>query len=91
MTLPVGAKTICEAAAALAALLAAGFWFAAARCPVAKYAPSAYGDISKAVKPLNDKIQLGATLNGWAATCAAISALFQALALLIGIIWHWLK
>ena len=72
---------------ALAALYAAYSWQAASKKPVAKYAGTGYGGVSKDM-PINDEIQLGANLNARAATWAAVSAFFQALALLIGIAWR---
>jgi hypothetical protein len=78
------AKAICEGAAALAALVAAFYWLAAARQPVALYAPIRH-DGGASNLPINKNIQRGAKLNAAAATWAAVSALFQGLALLIGI------
>jgi hypothetical protein len=69
-------------ASGAAAIVAALFWRAAARYPVAKFAPSVYGDTSEELKPLNEKIQRGADLNAKAATWAAIAAALQGMALL---------
>jgi len=69
-------------ASGAAAIVAALFWRAAALCPVAKFAPAAYGDMAEELRPLNDKIQRGADLNAKAATWAAIAAALQAAALL---------
>ena len=72
--------------AVIAALVAAIAWYAAAGYPVAKIIPAYYSVTSEDMKPFNDKVQRGATLNGRAATWAAISALFQAFGLLVDLI-----
>jgi hypothetical protein len=81
------ARTVCEGAAAVAAIIAAISWRAAARRPVALYAGTGYGGSSPNVA-INEEIQRGAALNARAATWAAVSALSQGLALLIGIAWR---
>jgi hypothetical protein len=81
------AKGFCEGVAAIAAIVAAISWRSAARKPVAKYAGTGYGGVSPNL-PINEEIERGAALNARAATWAAVSAFFQASALLIGIAWH---
>jgi hypothetical protein len=82
------AKAIWEGAAAVAAIIAAVFWRAASKQPVAKYAPAYYDVSANDLAPANDQIQRGAALNARAALWAAVAALFQGMALLIGIVWR---
>ena len=80
-------KAACEGAAALAAIVAAISWRAASHKPVAKYAGTGYGGVSPDM-PINKEIERGAELNARAATWTAISALFQALALIVPLVSH---
>lgn len=77
-------KTVLEGAAAATAITAAAYWRAAAGKPVAGY-PAGMGYDVASPPPINLEIQKGAALNAKAATWASISALFQALALVVGI------
>jgi hypothetical protein len=81
------AKIVREGIAAIAALAAAVSWVVAARHPVAKYASTGYGGVSPDM-PINKEIARGAAWNARAATWAAISPLFQALALLVPHLWR---
>ena len=74
---------------AAAAILAAMFWMAASRHPVAGYASAAYGDQTAALKPINAKIQRGAQLNARAAHAAAWSAGLQGIGLVIPLMAHY--
>jgi hypothetical protein len=66
-----------------AAIIAALFWMAAARQPVAEYVSAGYGDQTEALKPINTRIKRGAQLNSRAAFAAAAAAFLQAWASLI--------
>jgi hypothetical protein len=68
---------------AAAAIVAAMFWMAAARQPVAEYVSAEYGDQAEALKPINTRIRRGGQLNSRAAFAAAVAAFLQGLALLI--------
>jgi hypothetical protein len=72
---------ICEFVAAIAALSAAGFWFAAARAPVPSYGPQPMGSNDPATNAhyaeIKRKIRLGAIFNRIAAALTGLSALAQ--------------
>jgi hypothetical protein len=76
-------KAVLEALSGIAALTAAYYWRAASKQPVATHDPPHYDVTYEMLAPLNKQIQLGAKLNGRAATWAAIAAIFQAFALLV--------
>jgi hypothetical protein len=89
------AKFVCEGAAAIAALVAAHAWRAAASKPAANPGPGFYasGDPNdstmQAVLTAGQAIDRGAALNRRAAMWAGISAFFQAWALLVPYFWNW--
>lgn len=69
--------------AAGAAFVAAISWYQAARHPVALLIPAHYDITHMDLEPANEQIRRGAKLNGRAASWAAVSAIFQVLALLV--------
>jgi hypothetical protein len=83
------AKAACEFAAAVAALLAAGFWFWAASHPVEVPLGTPWGDSPQAMQMKKDapKILRGASLNRIAAAFTGVSALFQFLVWLVPHLW----
>ena len=88
------AKTACECIAAIFALLAAAFWFAAACFPVGVAGlpvlmpQDRNNPLWGQIKIRGDKILRGAGLNRIAAALTGVSALAQALALMAPRIWH---
>jgi hypothetical protein len=88
------AKSACECIAAIFALLAAGFWFAAACYPVGVPGLPVIMPQDRThplwgqIKAHGDKILRGAGLNRIAAALTGVSALAQALALMASHIWR---
>ena len=84
-------RALCEGIAALAALLAAAYWFAAARQPVPSDGPQPFGTLDPAVNAYyaerKRKISMGARFNRIAALLTGISALAQFSAWLIVKLW----
>ena len=77
------AKAACEFSAAIAALLAAVTWFAAASHPVGIPGPSQYGGPPPEMIAHANKIKRGAALNRIAAALTGMSALAQFVAWLV--------
>jgi hypothetical protein len=77
-------KATLNGIAAVSAIAAACFWFAASRQPVGTHGPTGYGGtISPEQQAENEKIARGAKFNAFAAGLAGVSALAQGIALLI--------